>query len=111
MVTRIPDSTDVGPGVTARARRRPADRRSATVSVRWPPTSVVVRMTDVPRSKRATRVPKACSATASAASSSGGRVTTTTTGSAVGPSISRTINSPLWAVAGQWTHRRLSPGR
>ena len=50
------------------------------------------------------------SAMASAASASAGRWTSKVTGSAVGPSISRTISSPLWAVAGQCTQRRWSPG-
>ena len=55
--------------------------------------------------------PRARSATRSASSRSGGSVTDTVTGSADGPSSSRTISSPAWAVAGQCMWRRLSPER
>ena len=108
-----PGLTDPGEpeGATARASRRPAARRSATSASTRPDVSVVASSTGVPRSRRATTVPRARSATRSASSGSAGRATTTLIGSAAAPSASRTISSPVWAVARQWTWRRLSPGR
>ena len=56
-------------------------------------------------------MPKTCSAAASAAAGSSGRTPQTRTGRAAGVSISRTMRPPVWAVAGQWTQCRRSPGR
>ncbi len=96
---------------TARARRRPAPRRSATRATTGPDASTVARWTGAPRSSNCTTVPRARSATRSASSGSAGSVTVTVTGSDDGPSSSLTISSPACAVARQCTRRRLSPGR
>ena len=59
---------------TARAKRRPAPRRSATRATTGPDDSTVARWTGAPRSSNCTTVPRARSATRSASPGSEGSV-------------------------------------
>ena len=70
-----PAPTGPAPRATARARRRPATRRSATRATTGPDGSSVSSRTVEPPSSRSTTVPRARSATRSAASGSSGRST------------------------------------
>ena len=99
-----------GPG-TARARRGPALRRSATAPTTGPDASVV------PSSDGRAAFEQADDGTrgrprppARPRRGPRGSSTVIVTGSAAGCSSSRTIIRPAWAVARQWTRRRLSPG-
>ena len=103
-------STRLTARATARARRRPALRRSATAATTGPAGSRVPSRTGAPPSNSPTTVPSASSATRSAASGSAGSSTVIVTALAAGRSSSRTITFPAWAVDRQWTRRRLSPG-
>ena len=107
-----PGSRTPARGATARARRRPASRRSATGRGDRP-----AALTGTEHDRRAAleqaapRSPGRRSATRSASSRSGGRSTVMVTASAAGRSSSRTITFPACAVERQWTRRRLSPAR